>query len=323
MIWLSKGDIIPSVTLVQEALNTAYDKENKKGASKKDDKLFGKITVDGNFGGKTEKSVIAFQKAKGLNPDGIVGPNTWKILKDYSTYQIVDFADPNDERGVTQIIDQRLRKLGSRPIHPKFLGNAMESIGKKIPELSKKQKIGLFRIFSHGNAGHQNLSKGLGGYFLDEPPVPGVPRSKMCAATMTIKGRKACVYPSIGGQGLRLGTRLNPGSKIIEGPKRDHFEDFHIIQRYWAPLCGCFGTYGSLELHGCGIGMGTAGHDLVAMLSLFLGVPVIATKGKHGSWQTTKKLLRVEKPWRISYPLGLDIKSWAKMGNVGKNPIAA
>lgn len=73
MIWLSKGDIIPSVTLVQEALNTAYD---KKGASKKDDNLFGKISVDGNFGGKTEKSVIAFQKAKGLDPDGIVGPDT-------------------------------------------------------------------------------------------------------------------------------------------------------------------------------------------------------------------------------------------------------
>jgi peptidoglycan hydrolase-like protein with peptidoglycan-binding domain len=324
MIWLSKGDIIPSVTLVQEALNTAFDKKNNKGVSKRDDKEFGKLTIDGHFGGNTEKLVIAFQKAKGLDPDGIVGPNTWGKLKEYSAYQIVDFIDTNDEMGVTQIIDQKLRKFGSKPIKPKFLSNAMESIGKKLPELNKKQKIGIFRIFSHGNTGHQNLSKGLGGYYLDTPPVPGVPRSRQCAKILTNKaGRQACVYPSAGGQGLRLGARLNKGSKILEGPKRDHFEDLYIIQRYWTSLRGCFGNYGSVELHGCGIGMGTDGRDLIAMLALFLGVPVVATKGKHGSWQTTKKLLRVEKPWRISYPLGLDIKSWAGMGNTGKSTVAA
>lgn len=35
------------------------------------------ITVDGDFGPATEKIVIAFQKEKGLTPDGIVGPLTW------------------------------------------------------------------------------------------------------------------------------------------------------------------------------------------------------------------------------------------------------
>lgn len=38
------------------------------------------LTADGHFGAKTETEVKAFQKRKGLPPDGIVGPATWKAL---------------------------------------------------------------------------------------------------------------------------------------------------------------------------------------------------------------------------------------------------
>lgn len=37
--------------------------------------------IDGNFGPQTQQAVIAFQKSKGLLPDGIVGPQTWAALK--------------------------------------------------------------------------------------------------------------------------------------------------------------------------------------------------------------------------------------------------
>lgn len=37
--------------------------------------------VDGGFGAGTEAAVIAFQKAKGLTPDGIVGPGTMAALQ--------------------------------------------------------------------------------------------------------------------------------------------------------------------------------------------------------------------------------------------------
>lgn len=39
-----------------------------------------KIRNDGYFGKNTERAVMAFQRKKGLEPDGIVGPKTWRAL---------------------------------------------------------------------------------------------------------------------------------------------------------------------------------------------------------------------------------------------------
>ncbi|MGH6821688.1 MAG: glycoside hydrolase family protein, partial [Methylocella sp.] len=39
--------------------------------------------VDGSFGSVTEKAVVAFQKAKGLKPDAVVGAKTWAALGPY------------------------------------------------------------------------------------------------------------------------------------------------------------------------------------------------------------------------------------------------
>jgi peptidoglycan hydrolase-like protein with peptidoglycan-binding domain len=36
--------------------------------------------VDGNFSQMTERAVMAFQRARGLEADGIVGPKTWSAL---------------------------------------------------------------------------------------------------------------------------------------------------------------------------------------------------------------------------------------------------
>ncbi|MGW5398470.1 peptidoglycan-binding domain-containing protein [Streptomyces sp. NPDC003952] len=41
----------------------------------------GKTGVDGDFGKATEDAVKAFQRSRGLSPDGKVGPNTWARLR--------------------------------------------------------------------------------------------------------------------------------------------------------------------------------------------------------------------------------------------------
>lgn len=61
---LKRKDRGPDVERLQERLNT-------NGAA---------LEIDGVFGGATEAAVRAFQEAKGLKVDGIVGNNTWEAL---------------------------------------------------------------------------------------------------------------------------------------------------------------------------------------------------------------------------------------------------
>lgn len=55
-------------------------KRGSKGDAVRELQTILKITVDGDFGPKTEAAVKAFQKSKKLVADGIVGPYTWEAL---------------------------------------------------------------------------------------------------------------------------------------------------------------------------------------------------------------------------------------------------
>ncbi|MFI5794972.1 GH25 family lysozyme [Streptomyces sp. NPDC051677] len=43
------------------------------------------LSIDGDFGGGTENRVVDFQRCAGLSADGVVGPNTWARLADWSS----------------------------------------------------------------------------------------------------------------------------------------------------------------------------------------------------------------------------------------------
>ena len=89
---LRKGDSGDSVRELQERLNTlGYDCGS----------------ADGKFGTKTRDAVIRFQKANGLEADGVVGRKTWAALDDGQPephYKVVC-------RGMTWDQAQRIREI--------------------------------------------------------------------------------------------------------------------------------------------------------------------------------------------------------------------
>ncbi len=62
---LKRGDCEPAVLVLQKVLAShGFDAGSQ----------------DGRFSPETERAVMAFQRAKGLEADGIVGPKTWNAL---------------------------------------------------------------------------------------------------------------------------------------------------------------------------------------------------------------------------------------------------
>ena len=72
--------------------------------------------VDGKFGNKTRKAVIAFQEQRGLVKDGIVGKKTWAALYEFMAYEVeIATAGLNVRAGVgTKYAVNKVVKEGER-----------------------------------------------------------------------------------------------------------------------------------------------------------------------------------------------------------------
>lgn len=274
MLWLQRGDRLPTVALVQHALG------------------FDPNSVDGVFGFKTHRRVVDFQKKHfGLVPDGIVGPKTWAKLHPSYHCSLINVLDTADRSLVP--IGGWLKQQGGDPITPDFRSNALDYINRMAAARSRAEgPIGLLRIIGHGNVGAQNLSLGKGGHWLDEDPtcVGGVRET-----IKTKKGpREACHYTATKGEALT-------------------FESLELVKQYLAPLKSCFSPLGSIELHGCKVADTLKGQKLVFALAVTLGVPVTATLGTSRV-ASEKQILRFESSTSSWFPLAGDLESWARAG---------
>jgi peptidoglycan hydrolase-like protein with peptidoglycan-binding domain len=67
--------------------------------------------IDGQFGPQTRRSLVAFQRAKGLNADGVAGPSTWLALEGQVTPRPVRPVVGADVR--SRILDIARREIGT------------------------------------------------------------------------------------------------------------------------------------------------------------------------------------------------------------------
>ena len=81
-------------------------KKGSKGESVRTLQEFLKITVDGDFGSKTENAVKAYQKKTGLTVDGVVGKNTWIVMGILNT----DNAENGEIQSALEILKYHIPK---------------------------------------------------------------------------------------------------------------------------------------------------------------------------------------------------------------------
>ena len=91
------------------------------------------LKVDGDFGPETKQAVIAFQKYNDLYEDGIVGPDTWRIIDD------IYYETPTLCRGSKGVFVKKLQtQLNERAFGPlKVDGDFGPDTEKAVKELQQ------------------------------------------------------------------------------------------------------------------------------------------------------------------------------------------
>ena len=123
---------------------------------------------DGNFGGGTARAVIAFQKANGLDADGIIGPATIRSLmgavdKKSSSELVakhkpgIDAAKADRDATIAKVLDKREGKILDRLLAQKIKPKMKPRYSTLYPQVAQMVK-------AHGKnsvAGAEKMAKGI------------------------------------------------------------------------------------------------------------------------------------------------------------------
>lgn len=140
---LRQGDKLPSVGVLQKLLNRG-------GAG---------LRVDGDFGSRTKTAVQNFQRPRGLNPDGAVGPVTWPRVSAGANLNIVDCIDIFDP-SLSRMEERDIRRAGGNPLVIGGMSNGVEQAINLI--VGQSRNVFLLRFHGHGARGMAGISTGHG-----------------------------------------------------------------------------------------------------------------------------------------------------------------
>jgi len=145
-VLLLQGDRLPAVGLLQKLLN-------RTGAS---------LKIDGDFGNRTRAAVQAFQRARNLVPDGIVGEVTWpRLVASTGNLKIVDCVDVFDP-SLYELEARDIRRIGGSPILIGGMSNGVEQAVSAILRAASPRSLFLLRFHGHGSPGSAGISDGTG-----------------------------------------------------------------------------------------------------------------------------------------------------------------
>jgi hypothetical protein len=246
--------------------------------------MLGHVRPDGIFGPRTCDAVHAYQRKHRphLGDDGIVGRHTWKSLMSQNRVETVDVVDADE------LVDEDAtsNNWGHRIPHPEntFTGDVL--LGFK--------SAGSHPIMVYGQCN-------------------GV-AAMVAQVTARVGAQRRLVLLRIYGHG-------HDGSQKVSGGKlpAEKDEDLMTIQAgnasWWSPLLSSlkqhFVPWGSIELHGCDVASGSAGHQLLSMIARTTGVPVTAAVREQygnctGQWTFSG-------PTVTAFPYGADLKGWSHL----------
>jgi hypothetical protein len=111
------------------------------------------LKVDGIFGRRTLAALIEFQRRNRVNPDGVVGPTTWRELPRGDNTNVVDVVDVGDPKTLGPAV-MAFEKAGGHPIQLGLMCAGVEQMAHDIASRSNgRGNIALLRVMGHGNRG--------------------------------------------------------------------------------------------------------------------------------------------------------------------------
>jgi Putative peptidoglycan binding domain len=141
---LLKSNRLPAVGVLQKLLNRG-------GAG---------LTVDGNFGDRTRRAVIDFQRPRGLKHDGIVGVATWPRVSAGANLPIMDCVDILDPL-LLEDTETPIKRVGG---NPRVIGGMCNGVEQAIVMIlaASPGNVFLLRFHGHGAPGEASVSSGRG-----------------------------------------------------------------------------------------------------------------------------------------------------------------